>query len=144
MRGRLGIPATFVNSKSLAKRWFQGLRRSVPLSLGTCCRAFPCGGDTRTMRRAFARRILDELGERGQRVDIQLIFRPSTRVVATGLDADQGLRGTFAFSSLGRKALTGCQPGPASDPNRDSGIIEHSTKEADATCCRACVASIRM
>jgi hypothetical protein len=52
------------------------------------------------MRRAWARRILDEGRERGQRGNIQLIFRASTRVVLTGFDADQCLRGTFAFSYM--------------------------------------------
>jgi len=52
------------------------------------------------MRRAFARRILDEIGERGQRGNIQLIFRASTRVVATGLDANQCLWGADTFGYM--------------------------------------------
>lgn len=52
------------------------------------------------MGRAFAHRILDELGERGQRGNIQLIFCTSTRVVAAGLDANQCLWGADTFGYM--------------------------------------------
>jgi len=72
---------------------------TVPLSLRFCSRrAFSCSDNTRTMRRTFAHRIVDELGERCQRGNIQLIFLAPTRVVATGLGADQRLWGALAFS----------------------------------------------
>jgi hypothetical protein len=99
--GLICLNAHFVNRESVAKFWPPGARRSVPLSLRIFSRrAFPCGGDSRTLRRAFARRILDEFGERSQRGNIQLIFRALTRVVTTGLDADQCLWGAHTFGYM--------------------------------------------
>jgi hypothetical protein len=52
------------------------------------------------MRRAFARRILDEFGERGQRGNILSILCASTQVAVTSLGANQCLRGALAFSHV--------------------------------------------
>jgi len=85
-------PATMRGSGARRARLAPGSRRllessaTVLLSLRICS------------RRAFAYRIVDELGERGQRGNIQLIFLAPTRVVATGLGADQRLWRALAFS----------------------------------------------
>src|SRR5277367_2877839 len=52
------------------------------------------------MRGAFARRILDEFGEGGQRGNILSILRAPTQVAVTSLGADQCLGRARSFSHV--------------------------------------------